>query len=88
MAGVMELANLCNWRIYHTRDSRGSQPGFPDLVLVKPPQVIFMELKSPTGRTTVAQREWLADLGRCEEVETRLYRPADWPEIENLLRWS
>lgn len=34
-AAVMELARLLGWRVYHTWDSRKSEPGFPDLVLVR-----------------------------------------------------
>ena len=30
---VVELAELCGWKVYHTYDSRRSAPGFPDLVL-------------------------------------------------------
>ncbi len=36
-AQVVELARLSGWLTYHTHDSRRSQSGFPDLVLVRAP---------------------------------------------------
>lgn len=82
---VVQYARLMGWRSYHTRDSRGSDAGFPDLVLVRRPRVIFAELKADRGRLTDKQREWLAALTECA-VESYLWRPTDWPEIERVLR--
>jgi VRR-NUC domain len=61
---VLELARLQGWLAYHTFDSRRSQAGFPDLVLVRPPRLLFVELKGETSKGTLgklskAQREWL-----------------------------
>jgi hypothetical protein len=50
------------WRWYHTRDSRRSVPGFPDLVLVRPPRLLFVELKTERGKLTADQVAWLEDL--------------------------
>ena len=46
---VVDLARTLGWRVYHTYDSRRSQPGFPDLVLVRE-RILFLELKSETGK--------------------------------------
>lgn len=85
---VVSLALLCGWLVYHTYDSRRSRKGFPDLVLVKPPRVIFAELKAADGRTTVEQREWLDALNRCPGVEAYLLRPADLERFRDALRRS
>jgi len=85
MAQVVRLATLLHWRAYHTHDSRHSSAGFPDLVLVRRPRVIFAELKSDRGRCTPEQRAWLAELAECS-VEVTLWRPSDWEEIERCLR--
>lgn len=59
---VEDLARVYGWRVYHTRDSRGSEPGFPDLVLVRPPRLIFAELKRERGRVSPTQQSWLQAL--------------------------
>ncbi len=78
---VLDAAQLLGWWTYHTYDSRRSTPGFPDLVLIRPPRVLFLELKRETGRLTVAQREVLGLLDGCPGVETHVARPSDWPQV-------
>jgi hypothetical protein len=85
-AQVVELARLSGWLCYRTFDSRRSAPGFPDLVMVRPPHLIFAELKSESGRVRPEQDAWLEALRGCEGVHTRLWRPSDWPKIEDTLR--
>lgn len=80
---MIQLAQLRSWLVYHTRDSRRSQPGFPDIVLVKG-RLIFAELKSETGRLTPEQERWLAAL-RSAGCDVRVWRPSDWQEIEETL---
>lgn len=83
---VLRLAELSGWLRYHTRDSRRSQPGFPDLVLVREPRLIFAELKrSEKEHPTPEQEQWLARLRGCP-VEVYLWRPGDWDEIVQVLR--
>lgn len=61
-AQVVGLATFYGWRIYHTHDSRRSPAGFPDLVMVRGPELIFAELKGPRTRVTKEQEDWLAEL--------------------------
>jgi hypothetical protein len=86
MRQVLELARLRGWADYHALDSRGSEPGWPDLALCRPPRVVFAELKSETGRVSAAQRRWLDLLGQCPGIETHVWRPGDWPRIVEVLR--
>jgi len=81
-AQVLQLANLTGWLTYHTHDSRRSQAGFPDLVFVRPPAIVFAELKSARGKLRPEQEAWLEAVAGCETVGARLWRPSDWPEIE------
>ncbi|MBA2691487.1 MAG: VRR-NUC domain-containing protein [Rubrobacter sp.] len=82
---VLDLAKLTGWKAYHTFDSRRSAKGFPDLVLARPPVVVFAELKNEVGKLRTEQREWLAALGCCERIESRLWRPGDFEDIQAML---
>lgn len=84
-AQVLQLARLSGWLTYHTHDSRRSAVGFPDLVLVRPPAIVFAELKTEAGKLRPEQAAWLEALGGCRTVRARLWRPSDWSEIEEML---
>ena len=85
MVAVKEAAEIHGWLFYHTYDSRRSTPGFPDLVLVRPPEVIFVELKAQKGRVTAYQKHWSEALESCPGVEHYLWRPSDWDELVEVL---
>lgn len=83
---VIDAARAFGWRVAHFHDSRRQvkpgvfvgdrdAAGFPDLVLVRPPEVMFVELKRELGKTTEAQSEWLGDLTACG-LEVRVVRPS------------
>lgn len=59
--------------------------GFPDLVLVRPPQVLFVELKSDRGSLELAQREWRDLIAACPQVEWYMWRPSDYDEAIRIL---
>ena len=92
---VVDRARWLGWRVHHDRgDYRsciGGDPGFPDLVLAREGQVIFAELKSARGKITQQQTEWLTDLSGTTAhsgttVSVHVWRPADWPQIEEALK--
>jgi hypothetical protein len=90
-AAVVEYAQLRGWLTYHTYDSRRSDPGFPDLTLVRDGRLIFIELKSATGRLTTGQHAWLRALRKVDDrsngaVHAYVWFPTDWPTIEDVLR--
>jgi len=82
-AQVIDLAKRYRWLAYHTRDSRRSEPGFPDVVLVKD-RVIFAELKSAKGTMSPAQIVW-RDALRAAGAEFYEWRPSDLQQIVNIL---
>jgi hypothetical protein len=82
-ATVLEAARTCGWLVYHTHNSRRSQPGFPDLVLVRD-RVIFVELKAEDGKLSHAQADWLAALGRAG-ADVHCWRPSDWDLVSATL---
>jgi hypothetical protein len=83
---VVALAELWGWAVYHTWRSQHSQAGFPDLVLCKPPRLVFAELKREyRGRASPRQAVWLSLLRACPGVESYLWKPSHWPQIERVL---
>lgn len=84
---VVETAQLLGWMVKRDPVWRptSASPGFPDLVLCNGRRIIFAELKAKTGKLTKDQRLWLALLNAAG-ADTRTWRPADWPEIEAVLK--
>lgn len=72
---VVSLAKRLGWLVYHTYDSRRSEPGWPDLALVRE-RFILAELKAEKGRISAAQQRWI-DALLAAGVETYIWRPSD-----------
>lgn len=83
---VNDLLRLHGWTWHHAGDSRRSSAGLPDIVAVRPPRVLFAELKRELGRTSQVQDEWLGNLMACPGAETYLWRPSDMEEIMEVLK--
>ena len=82
---VIEYATLRGWATYHTRDSRRSNAGYPDLTMVRRTRLVFAELKSETGKPPgAAQVRWLRALEEAG-AECYVWRPRDWLTVEKIL---
>lgn len=82
---VIGLAKAFGWMVYHTKDSRRSEAGFPDLMMIRHDRVIAAELKRQKGSLTVAQARWLAAMEQTG-IEVHTWRPADKQRIAEILR--
>lgn len=92
---IIDLAHRLNWRVAHFRTAQTSKgawltpvaadgAGFPDLVCTRE-RIVFIELKSATGRLSDAQTAWAESIHRAGG-EYYCFKPADWDEIERVLR--
>lgn len=84
---VRDLAKQLGWKLgYHTHDSRRSDTGFPDLVLVSAQRrrVLYLELKREKKHPTPTQREWLRDL-HAAGAEVYLARPRNLQALAAVL---
>lgn len=72
---VLDGLKRLGWLTYHTRYSIRSAPGFPDIVAVKPPWVLFIELKTTKGKVSPKQVEWLSVLRQTNRSAAFLLRP-------------
>jgi hypothetical protein len=92
---IIEYAQLRGWRVAHVRNVRiqrangtyyyespvqGDQ-GLPDLILGRNGEVIFIEVKSDTGKLSDDQKKWI------DALAGRVYlaRPSNWDIIKIIL---
>jgi hypothetical protein len=95
---VVDLARLYRWTVIHSADSRrqvigrdgtaqlvgdDGMAGFPDLMLIRE-RVVFVELKTATGRLRPAQHRILTSLRRAGQ-EVYLWRPDDLDDARRVL---
>ena len=86
---LRSVAFARGWMYYHTYNSRRSDPGFPDAVLVRDDRLIFAELKSIKHRRqkpTDRQQIWLDALRQIPNIEVYLWYTDDINKIEEILR--
>lgn len=76
---ILDYCAMRGLLVFHDRDSRRNNPGFPDLVIVGPEHVLFRELKTDTGAVRPDQTKWLHAL-RAAGQDARIWRPHDWGE--------
>jgi hypothetical protein len=81
---VIRLARLLGWKVFHLLDPIGSPAGFPDLLLRRPPRLVWAELKSEHGRVRPPQRAFLDELRACGQ-EAYTWRPSNWDQIKAVL---
>jgi hypothetical protein len=82
---VVDYAKLMGWTVFFTHDSRHSPAGWPDLVCIRRPRIVFMEVKAERTPVTQAQTRTLAELRACG-LSAFVVRPSDWQWVEKLFR--
>jgi hypothetical protein len=84
-AQVVQLARTLGWhRPMHIYDSRRTEPGWPDLALVRD-RFLLLELKTETGRLTNPQRNWIGRLHKAN-VEVYVVRPRHFQQLATILQ--
>ena len=78
---IIRLCKLVGARVYFTLRSKGSPPGWPDLVILRPPHAWFWELKAEGGRLTADQATTLKLLASCHQFHVGVIRPSDWDRV-------
>lgn len=92
-AGIVRDAERLGWMVYHTFDSRRSDPGFPDLFMIHPTKIriVILETKAMKTKTTAKQKAWIKVLQAFAAAVSpkRFYagivRPSDQALIDSLL---
>ena len=78
--GWMVKNNICE----HSK----SEPGFPDLVMVKEGKILFVELRSDKDKFTAEKHEWLKALSthqrNCGSTFVQLWPISEWDRIKEI----
>ena len=94
---LVDVARWNGWRAHATRTvqvksghwlSPGIDAGFPDLILARKGELLFVECKLEKTKTRANQDLWLELLEsvcRIGQVECYVWRPADWEKITKRL---
>ena len=83
---VIHYAKITGWKCFFTWNSKHSPADELDLRMVRPPRVVFAELKREDGKLTDGQEDTVRLLSECPGVEVYVWRPSDWKEIEGVLK--
>lgn len=90
---VIDVAEFNGWTVHHQQPTKAKsghwitagRAGFPDLTLLRPPQLVFLELKRVGAEATAKQRRWIAGLQRVPGVEAYVVTPEDIASVFLLL---
>lgn len=95
---ITDLATMYGWRWVHFGDSRNTNKhgqqfgdknaaGFPDLLCIRPPEMVVIEVKRELGKTKPNQDEWLADFA-ASGIDAYVSRPSNFDEVRERLTRS
>jgi hypothetical protein len=79
-SAVCELARKLGCLVFHPKNVRRSEPGFPDLVIAGNRAFLFRELKTNEGRLRPEQADWIAKL-TAAKADVGVWRPSDWDRV-------
>ena len=82
---VIEAARGLGWKPYWSWSSLHSPKGWPDLVLIRRPRIVFLELKAQRTPVTPEQHETIEALRACG-LTAMVARPSDWDDVMRILR--
>lgn len=93
---VVKTLRVLGWHTNHVRRTVGrgkrwttstSATGWPDLVCLRGPVLLAIELKSDAGKLTDAQQEWLGYFSGLPSARVWVLKPSDpWDQITVWLR--
>lgn len=59
---IVDYLRLHGWKVVRIVQGVLSEPGIPDLVAIRDGWHVWIEVKTPTGRLSAYQENWLQDL--------------------------
>jgi Holliday junction resolvase len=97
MVTIGDALDVTGWAWIHHRPARrkdgkwttptqgNSSKGFPDIVAVRSPRVLWIEVKTNAGRATPEQKQWIESLCSSGQEAHVLHFPRDWHRFDVLI---
>ncbi len=87
MQAIIDASKHLGYRCFHTFDSRRSEPGFPDLLLLRERdgRRYVIETKTEKGPVTTEQLAWIAAFSSCG-IPAMVARPNDLDTVLEMLK--
>lgn len=96
---VIGLLDLHGWTWFHVGDSRRASAAILDIIAIRPPRFLCIELKTEKGKLTktkvvkgkhgfyarLGQLEVIALLHQCPGVECFVWRPSNYEDMVRVL---
>lgn len=83
---LLDLARTLGWRCYHTWDSRHSEGGFPDIIAIRGPTLLALEIKGAKARPPPPEQVgWIGAFKQVRFVSADFVYPKDFPEVKDAL---
>ncbi len=84
---ILDLARTLGWRCYHTWDSQHSEGGFPDIIAIRGPQLLALEIKGAKAKEPpLEQKGWINAFGQVRYVSADFIYPKDFPDLADTLK--
>jgi Holliday junction resolvase len=97
MVTIGDALDLTGWAWIHHRPAHrkhgkwttptqgNSSKGFPDIVAVRSPRVLWIEVKTNAGRAIPEQKQWVESLRSSDQEAHVLHFPRDWHRFDALI---
>ena len=88
---VVKLLGLYGFKYYYTWQPRQSSnratqvKDFPDIVAMKVPRLLVMELKREKGVVAPGQQEWIDGIKLCGSPESYVVRPSTLDLMQEII---
>ena len=84
---ILDLARTLGWRVFHDYDSRRSEPGFPDLILIRGVTLLALEIKGAKAKPPPpAQVGWIGAFKQVRYVSADFVYPKDFTDLADTLQ--
>lgn len=84
---ILDLARTLGWRCYHTWSSRHSEGGFSDIIAIRGPTLLALEIKGAGAKEPPPEQvAWIGAFKQVRYVFADFVYPKDFPDLADTLQ--